>query len=246
MTAAELRKAGADVRLAVPTDVSDLDQVRGLADRVHAEGGSVDVVMNVAGIAAWGTVDRLEHRHWRAMVDVNLMGPIHVIESFVPEMVRAGRGGQLVNVSSAAGLLGFPWHAPYSATKFGLRGVSEVLRYDLRKHRIGVTLVCPGGVDTGLVETVRIAGVDQHSRAFVRARRGFQRRAVSPERAAEAIWRGALRNRYWVYTSADIRLVHWLQRLFPPGYAVAMRLFNAAANRVLPAVERARRSDLEA
>jgi NAD(P)-dependent dehydrogenase (short-subunit alcohol dehydrogenase family) len=206
----------------------------------------MDVVLNVAGIAIWGTVRGLEHEHWQRLVEVNLMGPIHVIEELVPPMIEGGRGGQLVNVSSAAGIIAMPWHAAYSASKFGLRGVSEVLRYDLRKHRIGVTLVCPGGVDTGLVETVRIAGVDQHSRAFVRARRGFQRRAVSPERAAEAIWRGALRNRYWVYTSADIRLVHWLQRLFPPGYAVAMRLFNAAANRVLPAVERARRSDLEA
>ncbi len=60
------------------------------------------------------------------MVDVNLMGPIHIIERFVPPMIAAGRGGHLVNVSSAAGLLALPWHAAYSAGKFGLRGVSEV------------------------------------------------------------------------------------------------------------------------
>src|SRR3954451_13988754 len=91
------------------------------------------------------------------------MSAMHVIECFVPEMMRAGRGGQIVNVSYAAGLVALPWHAPYSAAKYGLRGVSEVLRFDLRRHRIGVTLVCPGGVDTGLVDTVDIAGIDMEA-----------------------------------------------------------------------------------
>jgi NAD(P)-dependent dehydrogenase (short-subunit alcohol dehydrogenase family) len=241
--AAEIRASGGRVATAEAADVADHADVRRLAALVTAEAGAMDVVLNVAGIAIWGTVRSLEPEHWRRLVDVNLMGPIHVIEEFVPAMIDARRGGQLVNVSSAAGIIAMPWHAAYSATKFGLRGVSEVLRYDLRKHRIGVSLVCPGGVDTGLVETIRIAGIDQQSKAFVRARRHFQKRAVSPEQAAEAIWKGALRNRYWVYTSPDIRLVHWLQRYFPPGYALAMRVFNYGANRVLPAVEQARRAD---
>lgn len=237
-----IRSRGGQVATAEAADVSDHEQVRRLAGLVTERAGAMDVVLNVAGIAIWGTVRSLEPQHWQRLVDVNLMGPIHVIEEFVPPMIDAGRGGQLVNVSSAAGIIAMPWHAAYSATKFGLRGVSEVLRYDLRKHRIGVSLVCPGGVDTGLVATIRIAGIDQQSKSFVRARAHFQKRAVSPEKAAEAIWRGALRNRYWVYTSADIRLVHWLQRYFPPGYAVAMRVFNYGANRALPAVEKARRS----
>jgi NAD(P)-dependent dehydrogenase (short-subunit alcohol dehydrogenase family) len=233
-TAADLKKAGADVRLAAPADVSDIDQVRALADQVHADGGSVDVVMNVAGISAWGTVDRLEHRHWRSMVDVNLMGPIHVIESFVPAMIAAGRGGHLVNVSSAAGLLGLPRHAAYSASKFGLRGVSEVLRFDLKQHGIGVSLVCPGGVATPLTETVEIAGVDQTGPRFARMQAHFRKRAVSPEQAADAILRAVRRNRYLVYTSRDIQAAFLLQRLFPPGYALLMRGMNLALRRALP------------
>jgi NAD(P)-dependent dehydrogenase (short-subunit alcohol dehydrogenase family) len=232
--AAELRAAGADVRLAVPADVTDLDQIRALAAKVHAEGGSVDVVMNVAGVSAWGTVDRLEHRHWQAMIDVNLMGPIHVIESFVPEMIAAGRGGHLVNVSSAAGLRGLPWHAAYSASKFGLRGVSEVLRFDLKQHDIGVSLVCPGGVATPLTETVEIAGVDQSGPRFARMQAHFRKRAVSPEQAATAILRGVRRNRYLVYTSRDIQAAFLLQRLFPPGYGLLMRGMNLALRRALP------------
>src|SRR3954470_15224306 len=182
-------------------DIADIDAVRAFADDVHAAHGSMDVVMNVAGIATWGAVESLSHEQWRRTVDVNLMGPIHVIECFVPEMVRAGRGGQLVNVSSAAGLIGLPWHAPYSATKFGLRGVSEVLRFDLRRHRIGVSLVCPGGVDTGLVDTLEIVGVDRSNPRIARQVKGFRKHARSPEAAAEAILDGIRRGRYMVFTS---------------------------------------------
>ena len=239
--AASIRARGGQVVVAEPADVADHADVRRLAGIVTQRSGAMDVVLNVAGISIWGTVRSLEPDHWQRLVDVNLMGPIHVIEEFVPPMIDAGRGGQLVNVSSAAGIIAMPWHAAYSATKFGVRGVSEVLRYDLRKHRIGVSLVCPGGVDTGLVETIRIAGIDQQSKRFAKARGHFQKRAVSPEDAAESLWKGALRNKYWVYTSFDIRLAHWLQRYFPPGYAVAMRLFNYGANKVLPAVEKATR-----
>ncbi len=239
-TVARIRAAGGSVALARSLDVSDFDAVMAFAKEVHDRHGSVDVVMNVAGISAWGTVSGLEHKTWRAMVEVNLMGPIHVIEAFVPAMVDAGRGGHLVNVSSAAGLIGMPWHAAYSASKFGLRGVSEVLRFDLRKHGIKVSLVCPGGVDTGLTETIQIAGVDKGTPSFSRAQARFRKRAVSPEHAAASILRGVRRDKYLVYTSSDIWLAYTAQRLFPPGYVAAMRIFNWGANRVLPQVEKAR------
>jgi NAD(P)-dependent dehydrogenase (short-subunit alcohol dehydrogenase family) len=231
---AQIEAAGGDVGYAAPADVADIDQVRAFAAAVDAAAGTMDVVMNVAGVSAWGTVTNLEHRHWRTMVDVNLMGPIHVIECFVPAMIAARRGGHLVNVSSAAGLIGMPWHAAYSASKFGLRGVSEVLRFDLRRHGIGVSLVCPGGVATPLTETVEIAGVDKASERFAKLQAGFRRRAVTPEHAAAAILRGVHRNRYLVYTSPDIRAIHLVQRYVPPVYSLAMRAMNAAANRALP------------
>lgn len=224
-----------NVVLAHAADVSALPDVTALADAVHARGGSVDVVVNVAGISAWGTVDRLEHRHWQQMVDVNLMGPIHVIESFVPAMIAARRGGHLVNVASAAALLGLPWHAAYSASKFGLRGVSEVLRFDLARHRIGVSLVCPGGVATPLTETVHIAGVDRTGPRFERLQARFRERAVTPEQAADSILRGIERNRYLVYTSRDVQALFVLQRVCPPAYAAVMRLANRRLSRALEA-----------
>ena len=234
---APLRDLPAEETRAV--DVSDHAAVAAAAEEIHQQHGSLDVVMNVAGIAVWGTVEELSHEQWRRTIDVNLMGPIHVIECFVPEMIRAGRGGHIVNVSSAAGLFGLPWHAPYSATKFGLRGLSEVLRFDLRRHRIGVSLVCPGAVDTGLVDTVEVAGIDTRSSVFQRAATGFQRHAATPEQAAERILRGVERNRYWVYTSNDIRVAHFLQRRFEIPYTWIMRAANARFGAILGAARRA-------
>jgi len=177
---AEIRRSGGTVNASLALDIADVGAVRTYARAIHADHGSMDVVMNIAGISVWGTVDALEHQHWRKVIEVNLMGPIHVIECFVPAMMAAGRGGHLVNVSSAAGLFGLPWHAPYSASKFGLRGISEVLRFDLERHGIGVSLVCPGGVNTPLADTVEIVGVDTTTPQAQRLRARFARHAVTP------------------------------------------------------------------
>lgn len=223
---AEIRAAGGTVAFAQAADIADHDAVVAMAAAIHAEHGAMDVVMNVAGISIWGSVETLTHEQWRRVIDIDLMGPIHVIETFVPPMIAAGRGGHLVNVSSAAGLLGLPWHAAYSAAKFGLRGVSEVLRFDLRRHGIGVSLVVPGGVDTPLVQTVEIAGIDRENPAIQKMVGRFRRHARTPEQVAESILVGIEKDRYLVHTSPDIRLGYLAQRVFPPGYALAMRLLN--------------------
>jgi NAD(P)-dependent dehydrogenase (short-subunit alcohol dehydrogenase family) len=191
----------------------------------------MDVVMNVAGVSTWGTIEKLQHSDWQRMIEVNLVGPISVLESFVPPMIAAGRGGHVVNVSSAAGLFGLPWHAAYSASKFGLRGVSEVLRFDLRRHGIGVSLVCPGGVRTPLVETVNIVGVDPESPRIRKLKERFEKRAVSPEHVARKILEGIEKDRYLVFTSRDIQLGYWAQRLCPPLYELAMRKMNDVLTR---------------
>jgi NAD(P)-dependent dehydrogenase (short-subunit alcohol dehydrogenase family) len=229
--AAEIRTAGGDVSHFAAADVADHDAVVALAEEMHARASSMDVVMNIAGISTWGRIEELEHDHWRRTVEINLMGPISVLECFVPPMIEAGRGGHIVNVSSVAGLFGLPWHAPYSASKFGLRGVSEVLHFDLRKHGIGVSLVCPGAVKTPLVGTVDIVGVDRENPKIRKLIALFEKRAVAPERVAERIVEAIERNRYMVFTSPDGRILFGLQRWFPPAYAWIMRLMNRELDR---------------
>jgi NAD(P)-dependent dehydrogenase (short-subunit alcohol dehydrogenase family) len=236
-TVADCRALGAQVPAHRALDISDYDQVVAFAADIHnAIGGAtpaMDVVMNIAGVSAWGTVSTLDHRHWESMVNVNLMGPIHVIETFVPPMVKAGRGGSLVNVSSAAGLVALPWHAAYSASKYGLRGVSEVLRFDLARHRIGVSLVVPGAVKTPLVQTVEIAGVDRDHPQVRKWVDRFGGHAVSPEVVADKILRGVTRNRYLIYTSHDIRALYAFKRFAWWPYSVAMRQVNLIFTKAL-------------
>ncbi len=228
---AEIRAAGGTVAHFATVDLLDHEAVVAYAAEVHALASSMDVVMNVAGISTWGKIEQLEHEHWRRTIDIDLIGPISVLECFVPPMIAAGRGGHVVNVASVAGLFGLPWHAPYSAAKFGLRGVSEVLRFDLREHRIGVSLVCPGAVKTPLVDTVEIVGIDRSSPKVRRLIALFERRAVSPESVAEKIIEATEKNRYLVFTSPDGRILHWFQRHLEPVYRLIMRLMNRELNR---------------
>ena len=229
--AAEIRAAGGAVTHFGVADVADHEAVVALAEEVHALAPSMDVVMNVAGISTWGRIEELEHEHWRRTIDIDLVGPISVLECFVPPMIEARHGGHVVNVASVAGLFGLPWHAPYSASKFGLRGVSEVLRFDLRKHGIGVSLVCPGAVKTPLVGTVDIVGVDRESPKMRKLIALFERRAVSAEHVAGRIVEAIERNRYMVFTSPDGRILFGVQRWLPPVYAWIMRLMNRELDR---------------
>jgi NAD(P)-dependent dehydrogenase (short-subunit alcohol dehydrogenase family) len=232
-TVADARALGAQVPKHRALDIANYDDVASFAADVHANHHSMDLVMNIAGVSAWGTVDRLTHEQWTKMVAINLMGPIHVIESFVPPMVAARRGGHLVNVSSAAGLIGLPWHAAYSASKFGLRGLSEVLRFDLARYRIGVSVVVPGAVDTPLVNSVEIAGVDRDDPAVGRWVDRFSGHAVTPEKAADKILAGIAKNRFLIYTSADIRALYAFKRVGWWPYSVAMRRVNVLFSRAL-------------
>jgi NAD(P)-dependent dehydrogenase (short-subunit alcohol dehydrogenase family) len=213
-------------------DVATYEEVKVFAAEVHREFGAMDLVMNIAGVAIWGLVEDLQHEHWVKAVQVDLMGPIHVIESFVPEMIRAGKRGHLVNVSSAAGLTGAPWHGPYAAAKWGLVGVSEVLRYDLMQHGIGVTVVCPGAVETPMKSSVEIVGVNQETEFAQDLKRRFSQRAISPDQVAQQIMIAISKNQFLVITSFDIKLLYFLKRKFFPLYHYVMirisRLLNQA------------------
>jgi NAD(P)-dependent dehydrogenase (short-subunit alcohol dehydrogenase family) len=238
VTVADALALGAKVPERRALDISDYDEVASFAADIHTRHPAMDVVMNIAGVSAWGTVDQLTHQHWKSMIDINLMGPIHVIETFVPPMVAAGRGGHLLNVSSAAGVVALPWHAAYSASKYGLRGLSEVLRFDLARHRIGVSVVVPGAVKTPLVQTVQIAGVDRDDPRVQRWTTRFSGHAVSAEHAADRILSGVRKNRFLIYTSPDIRALYLFKRTMWWPYSIAMRRVNVLFTRALRPAKR--------
>jgi len=222
---------GGEVCLMKALDISDHSEVKALADEIHARFGPLDILANIAGIALFSQVEDMSHAQWEKIVNVNLWGPYHGIECFVPEMVRAGRGGHIVTVSSTAGIIGLPWHVVYAGTKHALVGSSEVLRYDLRKHHIGVSVVLPGAVNTGLVETVEINADEE---ACQRGRKLFSRHAISPEKVADLIVNAIEKNKYMVITTADIKLLYFLKRTFPPMYRLTMTIMTWLLDKALP------------
>ncbi len=233
-----ITKGGGSVISWKAFDIRDYNEVKLFTDAIQAEHGPMDMVMNIAGTSIWGAVELLQHEHWKKMIDINLMGPIHVIECLVPGMVKAGRGGHLVSVSSAAGLIGLPWHAAYSASKFGLRGISEVLRYDLRRHGISVSVVCPGAVKTPLVGTALVLGIDRDHTEAKKFMKQFESRSVTPERVALKIIRGMRKNRFLVTTSFDIKMIYLLKRKLFFIYNIIMIAMNAMMIRMVEKIQK--------
>lgn len=213
--------AGGDVAMSRVVDVSKLDQVKAFADTIHPAYGPMDVVMNVAGVALYALIEDMSHQDWERVININLWGPIHVIECFLPEMIKAKRG-HLLNVSSASGLSGAPLHAAYAAAKFGLVGISEVLHYDLMQHNIKVSVVCPGAVDTPLKDTVVILGADPDSHEVKRMKKLFTRHAITPERAGEILVDAVEKEKFLAITSFDIKAMYFFKRFIPPLYNYIM------------------------
>jgi NAD(P)-dependent dehydrogenase (short-subunit alcohol dehydrogenase family) len=220
---AELPDAAID---ATVLDITDHDAVDRWAASLVAGYGAPAEVYHVAGIAVWGDPRTLPHDKWAKVIDVNLMGTVNVVEALVPAMAEAPGRRELCCVSSAAGFLGLPWHGAYAASKGGVLGMCEVLRFDLAPHGVNVHCAVPGAVDTPLVRTIDIDGVDADAPRVTRVRGLFRGIAVTPEKAARKIVGGVRRNRYLIYTSADIRVGRWAQVNMPWAYRAVMRLLN--------------------
>src|SRR5260370_1327201 len=139
----------------VACDVADPVSVERAAKASYQAFGNVHVVCNNAGIAAAGGIDNISLDNWRWVLDVNLMGVLHGIRSFLPHIRAHGEGGHIVNTASMAGMnsgLGF---SPYVASKFAVVGMSEGLATRLEPFGIGVTVLCPGYVRTRIGESGR-------------------------------------------------------------------------------------------
>ncbi|MHA1148292.1 MAG: SDR family oxidoreductase [Promethearchaeota archaeon] len=227
-----IRDSGGLVSYYKPLDISKFEDVKKFANEIHSKFGSMDIIMNIAGISIWGEITNLEHKHWERCINIDLWGPIHVIECFLKETINAGKGGHLVNVSSAAGLFGLPIHSPYSAAKAGLVGISEVLRFDLKRHKIGITLVCPGAVETPLKNTVEIIGVDKDNPAAKEIKSQFSERAITPENVADQIIKAIKKNKFLILTSFDMRAIYWFKRKCNPIYRLIMRKLNKLVDKV--------------
>jgi NAD(P)-dependent dehydrogenase (short-subunit alcohol dehydrogenase family) len=149
-----LHDVGSDVR-GVVCDVADPVSVERAAQAAYEAFGNVHVVCNNAGVGGGSGIDSISLDTWRWVLDVNLMGVLHGVRTFLPHIRAHGEGGHIVNTASMAGMnsgLGF---SPYSASKFAVVNMSEGLAMQLKPLGIGVTVLCPGFVRTRISESGR-------------------------------------------------------------------------------------------
>jgi NAD(P)-dependent dehydrogenase (short-subunit alcohol dehydrogenase family) len=130
--------------MGVQVDVSSRAAVARAADEVEAKFGPVSLLFNNAGINLFQTIEESSYDDWDWVMGVNLHGPINGVMTFVPRMIRAGKGGYVVNTASMASFLAAGKPGIYNTTKFAVRGLSESLRASLAPHNIGVSVLCPG------------------------------------------------------------------------------------------------------
>lgn len=157
---AELRGDGVDAH-GVLCDVRKLDDVTHLADEAFAVFGEVHVVFNNAGIAYAGPIAQASHDDWRFVIDVDLWGPIHGVEAFLPRLIAQQADSHIVFTSSFAGLIPNVGLGPYCVAKYGVVALAETLSREVRANGIGVTVLCPMIVETNLLaNTERVRSED--------------------------------------------------------------------------------------
>ncbi len=155
LAAAQVELGGAEAVLGVVTDVASKASLDALADATYDRFGRADLVFNNAGVAVAGPVVDVTHADWTWVMQVNLWGPIHGVEAFLPRMVDQGQGGHLLFTASFAGLVPNLGLGPYCVTKYGVVALAEVLHRELRANGIGVSVLCPMRVATDIGRSQR-------------------------------------------------------------------------------------------
>src|SRR5215210_7327555 len=202
--------ASGGLALAVETDVSERGSVEAMVRRAVGEFGSLDVLVNNAGLGLSGRISEVRAEDVRHVFEVNAVGPLNCIQAALPHM---GEGGRIVNVSSVVGKRAIPKVGAYCATKSALNTLSDALRVEIASRKITVTSVYPGTTRTSFRE---------NSRRTKSEKRGWRPKGVTPDRVAEKIADAAERGPRDVYVTLSDRL-----------FVAGVTLFPGLADRVL-------------
>lgn len=173
-------------------DVADLDDMTQFAKRVHRRHEAVDVLINNAGVGLGGDFLSTDIDAWHWIIGINVMGVVHGCKLFGEKMVARGQGGHIVNLASAAGYMASKEMPAYSATKFAVLGLSEALRGEMAGHGIGVSAICPGVINTGIIQNGRFIGMLGSAQEGIN--RIYRRRNYGPELVANAIIDAVINN----------------------------------------------------
>ena len=231
----ELKRAGQDLQalgaevLTLTCDVADDAQVTEMVRRVQEEFGSIDVLINNAGIISVGPMETMTRADYQTAMDVHFWGPLHTILAVLPEMRKRG-SGRIVNIASIGGKIAIPHLVPYCASKFALVGLSRGLRAELRKDGIVVTTICPGLMRTGSPRNATFKGQHRAEYAWFSISDSLPLASMNAERAASQILTACRRGDAEVILSVPAKIAANLDAFFPELSASVLAL----TNRMLP------------
>ncbi len=200
--AAEL---GGDRVLAVKMDVTSESDRTLVLEKSREAFGSIDVLVNNAGWASFGTVQRIPMANVEKMVALNLIAPIALAREVIPEMLERG-SGQIINISSVVGFQAIPRMTVYSATKAALNGFTTGLRMELKGTGIDVLLVAPGSTNTSFFDVAD--AIDAKASRVAETQ-------YTPQRVALAVVASSRKRRREVVLTADGKMITWIRRFSP-------------------------------
>src|ERR671933_1496025 len=209
----DLEGRGAQV-LAVPADITDRAQVDELVRAAVARFGSVDVLVNNAGIVQVGPMETMTLEDYEQAMAIHFWAPLYATLAVLPGM-RERRAGRIVNISSIGGIVSVPHLLPYNASKFALTGLSEGLRAELAKDGILVTTVCPGLMRTGSPRNALFKGQHRAEYAWFALGDSIPGSSISAERAARQIVSACRHGDAEVILSLPAKAATWFHGLFP-------------------------------
>jgi NAD(P)-dependent dehydrogenase (short-subunit alcohol dehydrogenase family) len=202
---------------AAELDVTDSEAVGALYRSVKEQHGRLDLVFNNAGIAVGGMTDELTLDHWNKTIDVNLRGVVHGVHAAYPIMLAQGHG-HILNTASLAGLVPAPMMLPYTTTKHAVVGMSLALRAEAAGRGVRVSAICPGFVDTPLLDNANPdlpeTETGKHARQLALR---VQRSLYTPEALARDVLRGIEKNQALIVAPASGRAAWRGVRLSPGG-----------------------------
>jgi NAD(P)-dependent dehydrogenase (short-subunit alcohol dehydrogenase family) len=199
-------------------DVSQAEAVEDLVGRIATTYGRLDYMFNNAGIGIAGDVRDMVLEDWQNIVDVNLWGVIYGTMSAYRVMAKQGFG-HIVNTASGGGLIPLPFAAAYATTKYGVVGLSTALRAEAAGLGVRVSVVCPGGVRTNIIETVKLLKIDREK--LLSSIPSIL--LMDANRCARIVLRGVARNKGIITVTPFERLGWWLYRLQPALFDLFVR-----------------------
>ena len=202
-------------------DVADRTAMFAWADATAAAHGSVNVIVNNAGVALGATIEQMTYEDLEWLMGINFWGVVHGTKAFLPHIKKTG-DGHVVNLSSVFGLIAVPTQGAYNAAKFAVRGFTECLReeMEIEGSGIGVTCVHPGGIKTNIARSSRMrTDASWGVRDAAHAGANFEKMArTTPEGAARDIVDAILHDRRRQLIGRDAIVIDWMQRLLPGAY----------------------------